>query len=310
VPQDSRLDRVFQRAGRRTVRGRRAAGQTQDALGLRNSLLSAAGFLFDVDGTLVLSEDPNTGAGGARALSGAGDVLHALRARGVPYACFTNGTGQTPFAVAAKLRALKLDVRDSEMLTPASVAAAYLTSQFAGAPVLAFGTEGLLDPLRAAGIALASLEDAADVSAVLIGADPDFTYAKLTAACRAVWAGAPMLVTSMAAYFASSGGRLPSTSGAIAAGIRHVTGAEPIVVGKPSLLVIEMAARVLHCEVGELAVVGDDVRLEVRMARQAGARSVLVLSGTSAQADVEATPPDLRPKVVVGVVGDLLHLLR
>jgi HAD superfamily hydrolase (TIGR01450 family) len=283
-------------------------------------LVTAAGFLFDVDGTLVLSEDPNTGAGGAHALSGASAVLGLLRERGVPYACFTNGTGQTPSALAAKLRGLSLDVRDSEMLTPASVAATYLTSQFSQTQtqtqtppprVLAFGTDGLLEPLRAAGIDLAPLDDAADVRAVLIGADPDFTYAKLTAACRAVWAGAPLLVTSMAAYFASSGGRLPSTSGAIAAGIRHVTGAEPIVVGKPSPLVIEMAARALRCEISDLAVVGDDVRLEVRMAREAGARSVLVLSGTSSAADVETTPEQLRPDLVIPVIGDLLaHLER
>jgi HAD superfamily hydrolase (TIGR01450 family) len=272
--------------------------------------VTSRGFLFDLDGTLVLSEDPNTGAGGARALSGASAVLGLLRARGVAYACFTNGTGQTPAALAAKLRALNLDVRDSEMLTPASVAAAYLTSQFPSGPVLAFGTLGLLEPLRAAGVPLASLEDAADVRAVLIGADPDFTYTKLTAACRAVWAGAPMLVTSMAAYFASSGGRLPSTSGAIAAGIRHVTGAEPIVVGKPSPLVIEMAAGTLGCDVSDLAVVGDDVRLEVRMAREAGARSVLVLSGTSTAADVETTPEQLRPDVVIPVIGDLLNHLE
>jgi ribonucleotide monophosphatase NagD (HAD superfamily) len=89
-----------------------------------------------------------------------------------------------------------------------------------------------------------------------------------------------------------------------------VTGAEPIVVGKPSPLVIEMAARALHCEIPDLGVVGDDVRLEVRMAREAGARSVLVLSGTSTAADVETTPEELRPHVVVPVIGELLDYLR
>jgi HAD superfamily hydrolase (TIGR01450 family) len=258
----------------------------------------------------VLSDDPNTGAGGARALTGADAFLDLLRARGTPYACFTNGTGQTPVALAAKLRGLGLDVRDAEVLTPASVAAQYLVSAFPGAPVLAFGTEGVLEPLVAAGVCLAEPEDAADARAVLVGADPEFTYAKLSAACRAVWAGAPMLVTSMAAFFASSGGRLPSTSGAIAAGIRHVTGVEPIVVGKPSPLVIDIAARVLHTEPSRMTVVGDDLRLEIRMAREAGASSVLVLTGSSTRADVEATPPAQRPDVVVDVVGDLIHQLR
>ena len=274
------------------------------------ALTNAAAFLFDVDGTLVLSEDPNTGAGGARALHGAVDVLKLLRARGTRYACFTNGTGQTPGLIAAKLRGLGLDVQDSEMLTPASVAAEYLVSTYPGEPVLAFGTDGLFEPLASAGIRLATLDHAQEARAVLVGADPDFTYSKLTAACRAVWAGAPMLVTSMAPHFASSGGRLPSTSGAIAAGIRHVTGAEPVIVGKPSPLVIEMAARVLQCNPAHVAVVGDDVRLEIRMARDAGATGVLVLSGTSSPADVEATPAEHAPDLVLPVVGDLLNHLH
>jgi ribonucleotide monophosphatase NagD (HAD superfamily) len=99
---------------------------------------------------------------------------------------------------------------------------------------------------------------------------------------------------------------MPSTSGAIAAGIRHVTGVEPTVVGKPSPLVIDIAARMLECAPRQLAVIGDDLRLEIRMAREAGAPSVLVLSGTSKEADLETVPAGLRPDLVLPVIGDLL----
>jgi 5'-nucleotidase len=267
----------------------------------------AEAFLFDVDGTLMLSEDPNTGAGSARALPGAADVLQTLRAQGKRYACFTNGTGQVPQAIAAKLRAAGLDVHDEQMLTPASVAAEHIRHAYPGEAVLAFGTAGLLEPLSQAGVRCVRLENADQARVVLIGADPDFTYAKLTAACRAVWSGAPLLVTSMAPYFASAGGRLPSTSGAIAAGIRHVTGVEATVVGKPSPLVLDVSARLLGAPVKDLIVVGDDVRLEVRMARHANAYAVLVLTGTSTPADVETVPEDLRPNLILAEVGDLLR---
>ena len=116
-------------------------------------LAPAEAFLFDVDGTLLLSDDPNTGAGGARALGGASELLRTLRQRGRRYACFTNGTGQAPPAVAAKLRGAGLVVEDAQVLTPASVAADHIRQTYPGEAVLAFGTAGLLEPLTAAGIA-------------------------------------------------------------------------------------------------------------------------------------------------------------
>jgi 4-nitrophenyl phosphatase len=254
----------------------------------------------------VLSEDPNTGAGGARALPGGIELLRSLRQQGKRYACFTNGTGLVPSAIATKLRNSGLDIPDADVLTPATVAARHIQHEFPGEGVLAFGTEGVVAPLESAGVRLLGLDDAERARVVLIGADPDFTYIKLTAACRAVWAGATLLVTSMAPYFASAGGRLPSTSGAITAGIRHVTGAEPVIVGKPSPLVIEITARHLHAAPRDLVVVGDDIRLEIRMAREAGAFGVLVLTGASREADVGSVPPSMQPHLVVAAVGELL----
>jgi HAD superfamily hydrolase (TIGR01450 family) len=273
-----------------------------------SALRTGDAFVFDVDGTLVLSEDPNRG-GGVRALSGAAAVLGLLRARGKRFVCFTNGTGQVPEELAARLRGAGLEVDDSQVLTPASVAAAHIRFAYPDERVLAFGTSGVLEPLQAAGVRTVGLAEAEDARVVLIGADPDFDYEKLTAACRAVWAGAVLLVTSMAPYFVSSGGRLPSTSGAIAAGIRHVTGAEPVVVGKPSPLVLEMSARTLGARPAELVVVGDDLRLEIKMARAAGAASVLVLTGSSTAEQLAEVAETERPDLVLPQIGVLLEYL-
>lgn len=266
-------------------------------------------FVFDVDGTLVLSDDPTTGTGGVQVLAGAAAVLDGVRARGKRLAVFTNGSGQAPTAVAAKLRGAGIDVADNEMLTPSVVAVEYIRRHHPGQRVLAFGNAGVLEPVQQAGIALASLEDAEHAGVVLIGADLDFTYPKLEAACRAVWAGAPLLVTSMAPFFASRRGRMPSPSGSIAAGIRHVTGVEPKVVGKPSALVMEVLADLFGTPAERIAVIGDDLQLEVRMARESGAFSVLVLSGSTHPSDLDGVPAEHQPHLVVPAVGDLLAYL-
>jgi HAD superfamily hydrolase (TIGR01450 family) len=270
-------------------------------------LRDAEAFVFDVDGTLILSDDPNAGGGGVQVLRGATEVLRLCRARRV--ALFTNGSGQSPREVAAKLRLAGLDVADDEIVTPPVVAVEYIRRHHSGQAVLAFGNEGVLEPVRQAGIRLAALEDAEHAGVVLIGADLDFTYPKLEAACRAVWAGAPLLVTSMAPFFASRRGRMPSPSGSIAAGIRHVTGVEPRVIGKPSPLAMQVLAESLGTTAQRIAVIGDDLQLEVRMAREAGAFGVLVLSGSTHQSDLAGVPPAHQPHLVVEAVGDLLSHL-
>jgi hypothetical protein len=43
-------------------------------------IADAQAFVFDVDGTLVLSDDPNAGKGGVQVLPGAAEVVRVLSA--------------------------------------------------------------------------------------------------------------------------------------------------------------------------------------------------------------------------------------
>jgi NagD protein len=69
--------------------------------------------------------------------------------------------------------------------------------------------------------------------------------------------------------------------------------------------VLEVLASVLHCQPSELAVVGDDVHLEIRMGREAGALAVLVLTGSTAFDDLADVPEHLRPHQVLDDIGAL-----
>ena len=81
------------------------------------------GVLFDVDGTLLLSD---RALGGYELLPGAIEVLSTLKARRVPFALLTNGSAYPPAEQAAKLRAAGLAVDDGQMITPSSIAADHL----------------------------------------------------------------------------------------------------------------------------------------------------------------------------------------
>jgi hypothetical protein len=82
-----------------------------------NATFRGGAFVFDVDGTLVPSDDPTAGTGGVTVLRGAAEVLERVRARGKRLAVFTNGTGQAPQA-SPRSSVAGIDIADAEMLTP------------------------------------------------------------------------------------------------------------------------------------------------------------------------------------------------
>ena len=140
---------------------------------------------------------------------------------------------------------------------------------------------------------------------MLVGWDDVLTYAALRAACDSIWAGAPLLATSTASVFSVNGGAAPGWSGAIAAGIRQTTGARVVTLGKPSPVALREACRALGVKPARTLVVGDDLDLEIAMARRTGARSALVLTGVGTEAAVAASAPGRRPDAILADVTAL-----
>lgn len=256
--------------------------------------------VFDVDGTLVHTDDPSR-VDGATPIAGALEAVARVRAAGRRVLFFTNGTGRPPKDYAADLRAAGLDLADREFMNPAVVAARWIARRHPGRTVLVLGGPGVVAPLHDLGIE--TVDGPAEV--VLVGWDDTLTYAQLRAACESVWAGAPLLATSTAPVFSVKGGPAPGWSGAVVAGIRQTTGAKAVTLGKPSPEALREMCRTLEVPPSRTLVVGDDLSLEIAMARRAGARTALVLTGISSAADVESLADGRRPEAVAASVAAL-----
>jgi 4-nitrophenyl phosphatase len=255
--------------------------------------------IFDIDGTLIHAKDPS-GAKGARPIPGAIEAVERVRASGRPILFFTNGTGRPPARAAADLRSVGFALADEEYMNPAVVAAGWIARKHPGRSVLVLGGEGVVAPLRERGISVMKAADARIADVVLVGWDDTLTYGELRAACDSVWAGAPLLATSTASVFSVDGGPAPGWSGAVVAGIRHTTGARAVTLGKPSPVALREMCRVLGVPPTRTAVVGDDLDLEIAMARRLGSPTALVLSGISSDTDARAsrhTPTVILPDV-------------
>ena len=260
--------------------------------------------VFDVDGTLLHANDPG-GPRGAHPIAGAVEAVERVRASGRRVLFFTNGTGRPPAQYAADIRALGFAIGDEEFMNPAVVAARWIARRHAGKSVLVLGGPGVVAPLRDLGIETIAASEPALADVVLVGWDDALTYAALRAACESVWAGAPLLATSTASVFSVNGGTAPGWSGAIAAGIRQTTGVRAVTLGKPSPIALREACRTLGVKPARTLVIGDDLELEIAMARRAGARAALVLTGVGTAEAAAARRAPLRPDAVLADITSL-----
>jgi HAD superfamily hydrolase (TIGR01450 family) len=294
---------VFQRTSLQPATCRR---QRRSAIA---RLRRAQGLLLDLDGCLVLRENSEGAAG--RPLPGATALLAELRAQDLPFVCCTNASGQPPELYAATMRAAGLPIRDHELITPATVAADHLRRTAPDATVMVLGGEGVTRPLASAGIAVVSPTDPGTrADAVLVGPISELTGRAIQVAADAIRGGADFMVTSYVPLIAKQAGHVASVSAAVAAGLAHVTGATPTVLGKPSTLVMEAVCSRLTLAAGDIVVVGDDPGLEVELGRRSGSLTVLVLTGIATADDLPGLPASQQPQLVLSDLVELVELLR
>ena len=263
------------------------------------------GFMFDLDGTLVLGDRASKGY---MVLPGTLDVIAALKAKAIPFNIVTNGSAYPPPEQAARLRKVGLEITDEQMLTPSSVTADYLLGKGVKR-VLVLGSPGVAFCLTEVGLeaVFPGEPGETDVQAVYVGWHPDCNMRDIESAAKAIWAGAKLYVASDVPFFATKEGRSIGYSHAIVAAIRSLTGGRQTILGKPSLHALRFVARRLGVRMQEIGVVGDDPQLETAMARRGGAVGFGVTTGLTKTNDWAAQPPAWRPHHVLESVGDLLR---
>jgi 4-nitrophenyl phosphatase len=262
------------------------------------------GYMFDVDGTLLLSD---RSLGAYELLPGAIETLSELKKRAVPFVLLTNGSAYPPAEQAARLRAAGLPVEDAQMITPSSVAADLLARRGVRR-ALVLGTRGVGHALREAGIETLYTGEAraAEVDAVYVGWHPECGMKDIETACAAIWAGAKLYVASDVPFFATKHGRAIGYSFAIVAAVRRLTRARATLTGKPSLHALRFVAKRLRVGIQTVAVVGDDPVVETLMAHRGGATAFAVTTGTTSREDWLRQPPMRRPHRILTDLRELL----
>ncbi len=128
-----------------------------------------------------------------------------------------------------------------------------------------------------------------DPDYVVLGETRTYSFEAITRAIRLVEAGARFIATNPDPSGRAITGTLPAT-GSVAALISTATGRRPYFVGKPNPLMMRSALNRLDAHSETTVMVGDRMDTDIIAGLEAGLRTILVTSGSTAPGQVETLP--------------------
>ncbi len=253
-------------------------------------------FIFDLDGTIYLEDDP---------IPGARETLAALRAGGHDVLFASNNTALTHAAYKAKLAALAIPVEPHGLATASRSTVAYLQTLASVHTLLVLGPPALTEELEGAGFAIRH-ETAQPIDAVVVGHDDAFSYEWLRLAHAAVSAGARLIATDGDRHVPRGAGLFPGTA-SITAAVEMACGLSATIIGKPAGGMIRTLMTAVGAQAATTVVVGHSIATDIAGAAALGLASVYVLSGI-ARFQPEALTPT--PTLMLPSVAALIPALR
>jgi len=250
-------------------------------------------WLTDMDGVLVHEE---------RAIPGASEFIATLQASGKKFLVLTNNSIFTPRDLRARLLAGGIDVPEQAIWTSALATAQFLDDQRPGGTAYVIGEAGLTTALHEIGFVLT--ERAPDY--VVLGETRTYSFEAITRAIRLITAGSRFLATNPDPTGPSTEGPLPAT-GSVAALITRATGVAPYFVGKPNPLMMRSALNRIEAHSETSVMIGDRMDTDIVSGLEAGLRSILVLSGSTGEHEVDRFP--YRPTRIVESIADVVPLI-
>lgn len=207
--------------------------------------------------------------------------LDTLTANGISYSFLTNNPTKSHKDYLLKLEKLGIHATDEQMYTSSLATIDYIKQHHPEAKRLfTLGTPSMQEEFVKAGFELCA-DDPADRPDVLVVAfDMTLEYKRL---CRAAWwakQGLPYIATNPDKVCPTDQEVILVDCGSMCKCIEYATDRRPdIVIGKPNPDMLSGIKHKYGLRADEIAMCGDRIYTDVKMAQNAGALGVLVLSG-------------------------------
>jgi HAD superfamily hydrolase (TIGR01450 family) len=281
--------------------------------------------LVDLDGVVYRGSEP---------VPGVAAVLADRAARGDVVVYVTNNSMHYRADYVPRLEAMGAPVAADRVVSSARATALHLANHEPTLRrVLVVGAPGLRRELEDVGIEVIDAAERADLlaqrtaearvdgrtvdefdvagrpDAVVVGLDQELTYGKLTIAGVAIRAGARFIATNRDPALPTERSFRPG-AGSIVISVETATGVKPLSIGKPAPEILEEAARIVGARASDAIMIGDGLDTDIAAARAVGARSVLMLTGVTSRAQLDAAPASQRPDEVAADAAGLAAALE
>jgi 4-nitrophenyl phosphatase len=251
--------------------------------------------VLDMDGVLWREAEPIGDLPG---------IFGRIRKAGLKVIMATNNAARTPGQHLNKLTSYGIPgLEPWQVVSSIDATAAYLKHKYPkGSRVFVVGEQPLVDSLCESGFTISPKDAVAVVAAI----DRHLSYGKLSQATLLIRAGAAFIGTNPDRSFPTPEGLVPG-AGAIQALLQAASDVEPLILGKPSPAMYEIAMERLGTRPEETLVVGDRVETDIIGAQTIGCRTALVLSGVTSEEQARRWQP--RPDLIARDLSAVLDRL-
>lgn len=275
-------------------------------------------FILDCDGVVWRGDS---------LISKVPDTIEYLRSQGKRVFFVTNNSTKSRAGYLKKFTKLGLKAQPEEIFSSSFAAAAYLEQtnfKSTGKKVYVIGEIGIAEELDLIGVPYiggpadsdkqpdmgpgGSLAHDHDVGAVIVGFDRYINYYKIQYAqlCINENEGCQFIATNLDSVTHLTDAQEWAGAGSMAGAIKGCTGQEPILVGKPSSLMIDYIVSKYAIQRDEICMIGDRLDTDVLFGKDNGLSSVLTLTGVTTKSALFSPSNQIQPDYYVDSIADLL----
>jgi HAD superfamily hydrolase (TIGR01458 family) len=253
-----------------------------------NNWQDICAFLIDLDGVLYDDNQP---------IPGAAEAIAHLREKGCPFRFATNTTMRCRASLRRKLAGFGLEVSEDEIFSAPVAAARYLHRQRQPRVFLLLAKDAHRD------FAGLEITDQRPDFVVVGDMGDEFSATLLNKAFRLILDGAELIALQKNRYWKTAEG-LTLDAGPFVVALEYATGRQARVIGKPSPDFFQLALDDLGVAPAQVAMIGDDIEVDVGGAQRAGLKGILVRTGRFRETDLQS---GIEPDGVMDSIADLVE---